>query len=471
MEATQKGLIGATEGNALQDKVQATLNERLVEISNNQAEEFAQYETFYKTKETLISEHYNRLAEQVQVNTKLTNEAKDVAIASLMYQRQNELLDYQLSMLERISDLNDPRMNDIDLINNKYNAMRAKLEGEFLNTNSPYYEKLREAIDFREQYELEQHRITQEKQISDMLDFQKTDLQRIADKYAFERQEIERNLKLTEDERLKRLDIINQQQVFDTQKLQKTQRDEFLTQQAGFMGANEYLELENSLATQKENLDKWRANEAISDDEWKVGRLQAEKNYLQAKNALTLSYGEQMAGNMAGVLKNIAGENSRAYRAMFAIEKGFAIAKSIMAIQATMASTAMSLPFPANLGAMAKIATQMGSIVANIQAVRMPVGQAHDGIMSVPKSGTWNLEKGERVLPKHTAKALDDRLDNFDKKGNTPNIIINNYSGEKAEVSQQPNGDLLVVIGQMMDSKIAKNNRDQLRQGGINYGR
>lgn len=470
-KAFENRLINATENKTLQDKVQENLDERLAEITHAHQQELDEYLQFYKTKEEMINRHYSYLAEKVQYSTKFNDEEKEFATGILAIKKQNEQLEYQLSILERLQDIDDYKMSEADLIGNKYALMASRIDMEFKTSDPARHQAFMKAIEERRDYELEQHRIIQEKQISDMLDFQKTDLQRIADKYAFERQEIERNLKLTEDERLKRLDIINQQQVFDTQKLQKTQRDEFLTQQAGFMGANEYLELENSLATQKENLDKWRANEAISDDEWKAGRLQAEKNYLQAKNALTLSYGEQMAGNMAGVLKNIAGENSRAYRAMFAIEKGFAIAKSIMAIQATIASSGMSLPFPANLGAMATIATQMGSIVANIQAVRMPIGQAHDGIMSVPKSGTWNLEKGERVLPKHTAKALDDRLDNFDKKGNTPNIIINNYTGEKAEVSQQPNGDLLVVIGQVVDAKIAKNNRDQLRQGGINYGR
>lgn len=470
-KAIKANITTQQAGSTITGKMLLKRHEEITKFTAQYAENMDKYLEKVKTSEEMIVRRYEREKKLINASTELRLKSKETAIKALEIMQENELLEKQLSIIERLQDINDYRTSEEDLIGNKYALMASRIDMEFKTSDPARHQAFMKAIEERRDYELEQHRIIQEKQISDMLDFQKTDLQRISDKYAFERQAIERNLKLTEDERLKRLDIVNQQQVFDTQKLQKTQRDEFLTQQTGFMGANEYLELKNSLATQKENLDKWRANEAISDDEWKAGRLQAEKNYLQAKNALTLSYGEQMAGNMAGVLKNIAGENSRAYRAMFAIEKGFAIAKSIMAIQATIASSGMSLPFPANLGAMATIATQMGSIVANIQAVRMPVGQAHDGIMSVPKSGTWNLEKGERVLPKHTAKALDDRLDNFDKKANAPNIIINNYTGEKAEVSQQPNGDLLVIIGQMMDSKIAKNNRDQLRQGGINYGR
>ncbi|UZA15738.1 hypothetical protein LP109_08665 [Moraxella bovis] len=119
--------------------------------------------------------------------------------------------------------------------------------------------------------------------------------------------------------------------------------------------------------------------------------------------------------------------------------------------------------------------TQGMKIVSAIQQIRNPViGQAHDGIMSVPKSGTWNLEKGERVLPKHTAKALDDKLASMGN-GKAVNVIIHNHSNAQATVEQQPNGDVLVTIGNMAKyiarDEIQKYHHSQLRQGGIYYGR
>lgn len=220
--------------------------------------------------------------------------------------------------------------------------------------------------------------------------------------------------------------------------------------------------LDNERLTEQEriNIKEWGANK----------RLEIEQAHSLAMNSLVLKDSESMFSSLASIAKDGLGEQSRLYRAMFAMQQGFAIAQAGLAMQQAI-SQGLAKGFPLGLSDMALAISHGAKIVSAIRSVVMPVGQAHDGIMSVPKSGTWNLEKGERVLPKHTAKALDDRLDKFDKKGNTPNIIINNYSGEKAEVSQQPNGDLLVIIGQMMDSKIAKNNRDQLRQGGINYGR
>lgn len=132
---------------------------------------------------------------------------------------------------------------------------------------------------------------------------------------------------------------------------------------------------------------------------------------------------------LAGLTKSFFGEQSAAHRLMFGIEKGFAIAQSALAIQQAVAK-AMSVGFPANLPLIGAAVAQGANIMSNISSITAPVGQAHDGIMSVPKSGTWNLEKGEQVLPEKTAKAVYGKL--ADKSSG---VTINNYSSAKVEAS------------------------------------
>jgi len=132
---------------------------------------------------------------------------------------------------------------------------------------------------------------------------------------------------------------------------------------------------------------------------------------------------------LAGLTKSFFGEQSAAHRLMFGIEKGFAIAQSALAIQQAVAK-AMSVGFPANLPLIGAAVAQGANIMSNISSITAPVGQAHDGIMSVPKSGTWNLEKGEQVLPEKTAKAVYGKL--TDKSSG---VTINNYSSAKVEAS------------------------------------
>ncbi|STY99048.1 Phage-related minor tail protein [Moraxella lacunata] len=203
-------------------------------------------------------------------------------------------------------------------------------------------------------------------------------------------------------------------------------------------------------------------------------RQQAEQAYLNAKNNLMLTTYEQGLGAVNGIIKSAFGEQLGVYRAMFAMEKGMALARVLLQNKVALANAWSSAPFPKNLPIVAKTAIETGALSGAISAIKPVIGQAHDGIMSVPKSGTWNLEKGERVLPRHTAQNLDRTLNNLQGRGETK-VIINNYTGEKTDVQQMPNGDMMVTIGKMVDNKVNATVNQRFiqarRQGGELYGR
>ena len=204
----------------------------------------------------------------------------------------------------------------------------------------------------------------------------------------------------------------------------------------------------DEMAVLRSNLDLKNITEA--EYYAKSEELLAQHN--NAKKALMLDSAENIMGGLTQATKSAFGEQSKAYRAMFAIEKGFAIARSIMAIQQAIAMASAN-PFPMNLGAMATVASQVGSIVSTIKSVAMPIGQAHDGIMSVPKSGTWNLEKGERVLPKHTAKALDNKLNSIGG-GTTVNVVIENHSGASVSQTTDNDGTIRIIVSEELAKQL-----------------
>src|SRR5699024_3340487 len=80
----------------------------------------------------------------------------------------------------------------------------------------------------------------------------------------------------------------------------------------------------------------------------KIARLAIEQSYMDAKRDLMLTQGEALFGDLAGLAKGFAGEQSGIYKALFAVEKGFAIAQSAIAIQQSIAK-AMALGFPQNI--------------------------------------------------------------------------------------------------------------------------
>ena len=196
-------------------------------------------------------------------------------------------------------------------------------------------------------------------------------------------------------------------------------------------------------------------------------RKQIKDSYTQASNSLMLSQYEGLFSGVAGITKAAFGEQSKAYRAMFAVQKAFSIAQSVMAIQTSVAK-AMAVGFPANIPLIGQAISQGAGILSTLRGVQSPaIGQAHDGIMSVPKSGTWNLEKGERVLPKHTAKALDNRLDNLGG-GQVINVNVTVNSDGSSDV--QSDAALGKRFGEAIKAAVQKELHNERRQGGLLYG-
>lgn len=73
-------------------------------------------------------------------------------------------------------------------------------------------------------------------------------------------------------------------------------------------------------------------------------------------------------GDLANSIKGFAGEQSAAYKVMFAASKAFAIADSIIKIQQGIAN-ALALPWPANIPAIAMVISEGASIISAINSV------------------------------------------------------------------------------------------------------
>lgn len=177
-------------------------------------------------------------------------------------------------------------------------------------------------------------------------------------------------------------------------------------------------ELEEWYSTQLSMLDSYRQQHQDLNAQWDAQELELRQEHAdrlrdidQAREIATLAATEDLFGNLAGLTREFAGEQSTAYRVLFAVEKAAAIARSIVAIQTGIAQAAAN-PWPANLAAMASVASATASIVSTISATSIS-GQAHDGMMNVPKTGSYILEQGERVVPAETTAKLDSTLNDI----------------------------------------------------------
>ncbi|EOV2375262.1 TPA: phage tail tape measure protein [Klebsiella pneumoniae] len=189
-------------------------------------------------------------------------------------------------------------------------------------------------------------------------------------------------------------------------------------------------EQEKWYQNQLDLLEQNRQARSDLNEEWDARELELKKKHQDemnnldaARNQLMLSSVVDGLGSMVDLTRTAFGEQSGVYKAAFAVQKSAAIAQSIVAIQQGIAMASAN-PFPYNITAMASVAAATAGIVSNIAAV----GMAHDGIDAVPETGTWLLQKGERVVTANTSAKLDATLNRVAQQSTSGNQISQEFN-------------------------------------------
>ena len=134
---------------------------------------------------------------------------------------------------------------------------------------------------------------------------------------------------------------------------------------------------------------------------------------------------------------------------MFALQQGFSVGSSVLAAwtaytQAFADPSAMTLP--QKFAGAATVMAALSPALATISSVSLQ-GMAHDGIDSVPKEGTWLLDRGERVVDSRTNSDLKGYLADRNKQG--VQIVINNNSSANVRAQQGSDGKVYVTIDEV----------------------
>lgn len=183
-----------------------------------------------------------------------------------------------------------------------------------------------------------------------------------------------------------------------------------------------------------------------------------EQDYFRSRANMQLQYGMSYVQGAAGVLAQVLGENSKAYQAMFAMQKAMAIAQVMMNAPTTFSNVYTSvsqIPYVgwvmAPVAAGAAVALQLAQ-AATIGSVSFnPAGMAHDGIDRIPEEGSWWLDKGERVLTEQTSSKLDNTLEEIRRGNREP--------AYDTSPVQQPIYNIQALDGKSVERVLRKNSR------------
>lgn len=421
----QKDLIDQFASGAVKSKqlaeAYAQAQQRQAELGVQNARIYNSYFEFENTRADLIETHYEQEKLLVQTNAKFTKDEQKKITEALERQKQQEIDAVKREQAEQLLSAQQAYLTE-----SAYMMQRYKLEREEIQKNTQYTEEYRKKLLDANAAAIMASRNAAGAAVGDAQQKYAAQMLQRNDPYSGSQYELQNQYESDSGALFgnfrNNVDAIGQDPLLDEQ-----QRDQLL------------------LEAHQEYLDAKAAMDAAYNAQ--------QKDLQDSHNQLLLGQAQDLTGSLVGIAGDMAGKQSGIYRAMFAVEKGFAIAKSVMAIQTAMASAAMSLPFPGNLGAMATVAAEVAGIVSNIQSVQL-TGQAHSGIDSVPQDGTWLLQKGERVTTAQTSAKLDRTLDQVSNSTTTGNVYINNYGNDTVSTERNSNGDLIVTIQKQIDSYV-----------------
>ncbi|SXN08075.1 phage tail tape measure protein [Klebsiella pneumoniae] len=218
------------------------------------------------------------------------------------------------------------------------------------------------------------------------------------------------------------------------------------------------LEMQKELLAEKEINEQTYADR-VSD----INKTNAEKlkDIQSGYTSASLSMFSDLAGQSAELLQSIGQEGSIAYKTLFFASKAAAIAQAVinteLAATKAMAEGGLIFGIPA-----ATAIRAVGYASVALIAGQSLAGMAHDGIDRVPETGTWLLQKGERVVTASTSAKLDDTLSKVQQARQDSGAggyihIQNSYTGK-------PDDATLAAIDRRNERLVKDIRRDMAQQ-------
>ena len=397
--------------------------------------------------------------EKVRINTKLAQDIKSIEEAGFPeseskkliaeYQRRADI-DIQIAdaaQIDKLSSFSDYTKSEEQLLNESYARRQRDLKLDISLTIGAYTEASAH-IEKQRVMELSALQISQQKQLLEVKKTWMSAADYARDYYALVREEILNTASYSPE----------MKEALTVQSYRDEGEDRDAALQDYYSATGVDTELEDALAARNRAIQAAYEWGIVSQEQYHQDMLNSERDYQQAKVNMQLQFGQSYVSGAAGVMAQVLGENSKAYQAMFAMQKAMAIAQVMMNAPTTFSNVYASvsqIPYVgwvmAPVAAGAAVALQLAQ-AATIGSVSFnPVGMAHDGIDNIPKEGTWLLDGGERVLNPQQNKDLTRYLSEKQQRKESQSVV--------AQQPAQPIYNIQALDGKSVERVLKKHNR------------
>ncbi|MBJ9958409.1 tape measure protein [Acinetobacter courvalinii] len=370
------------------------------------------YKDFQKTEVQLLEESFARKKFNAAHDIELSKAEQKQAVELLNKQQQQELGLLKLAQEQRLFQAKLSLLSETEAIQTRYRLERE----EILKNTKLSIEERQKLITFS--------KANQEKEMRDKIAGAvqnwgsiQADMNGTSDFY---RQDQDRFSRLGAAQ-----DLFDSKSAAVDYSEQSGIEDINLKLQAGLLSQQDFEDQKTAImqaALEQRNLiyDEYAQNAQEIEDKYQQDRLNAQ-----------IALGGQMIGSVTSMFGSMFGEQSKAYKIMFAADKAYAIAAAGIAIQQNIAQAA-KVGFPQNLPLIAGAIAQGASIISNIRAIK-DQGFAEGGYTG--KGGKYevagSVHKGEIVWSQDDIKRWGgvNLVENMRKSAN-PEAFLKNNSAE-----------------------------------------
>lgn len=283
------------------------------------------------------------------------------------------------------------------------------------------------------------------------------------ERYRLEREEIAK----TKDAKL-RNDLLNASYKAEDREFDEKRQvawNNYRTMQGEMNGTGEYVSLDINMENQAKAAAEALKYNLITAEEHEAALLQIKQDYKDRKLALDLEYGQQTLDSMTSMFGSMFGEQSKAYKVMFAADKAYAIAVASIEMQKAI-SKAMGMGFPQNIPLIAAAAAQGASILSSVAAIRDVgfssggytgpggkydiAGTVHKGevVFSQEDVARWGGPSNVESLRKSSQREFKqtELVQGAKNTASSPNIIINLPEGTEVNTSKAADGTITIDV-------------------------
>ncbi|TPT86042.1 tape measure protein [Acinetobacter baumannii] len=361
--------------------------DKLIQDATKMAEEQAklrlQLENDVADEVTKIRNDLAKKLEDVD-KANFTPERKAEIKAELQARADNDVAIAQQALKTKLDDYKQFNMTEEQLLKDSFDRKKFNAAHDIELSKDQRDEAIK-YLDQQYQHELGLMQLAQEQRLFQTQQSYMHEVEAMRERYRLEREEISKTVR-DPKQRSKLLNASARAEDNEFADKRKGAWDNYRRMQGEMDGTSEYVNLDIDYEGQAKVLEDARKYELISADEHEAALLKIKQDYKDKKLALDLAYGQQAIGSLTSMFGSMFGEQSKAYKIMFAADKAYAIAVAGIEIQKGI-SKAMGLGFPANIPVLAQVAAQGATILSNIRAIA-DVGFATGGY-------TGNMGRGD----------------------------------------------------------------------------